>query len=517
MNATLGRAPWRSLLALLCLASAPSLAAEPLYASTAPSVNTQLTLDETPIPADQAAIFLPRLAEGHVHPQATLVDGATITVIPVGQRVLVQPGRYVVVVGSGAPEDAVSIPIITEAGRTTVVPARWGALDLALLRPNGKAVGTEDVVIRRAASGSEVTLPKPLETDETPSVLLLAPGLYEVESTTTDDILTVHVPEGGLVRFEATARRSGRLTGGRVVTSTIPDPPSDPQGWSTTLMLGADANMGQTAGYVGVADLLTVAGAVSFDVDAAYRKGPHTFSLQAGLQMGAFLYQAPGASALPLIKTRDRLYLGTEYRIGFRKGLGLYIRGGGDTQLLPTWVPVTEPLTATFTQLDGSVDRLTLGTGQTFRIADAFAPTTARASAGLYGDLIEGKVGTLGLRIGPAYRYFWFRNAYVLEDDADTAELEFRQVGNLSLFGADATLGLTLRANKVFRFSTDVDVFVPFRSSPQLIVAWNGGLHINVGGGFALQYSAGLVYAPQITSNLSFQQSAGLRWSFDVL
>ena len=86
---------------------------------------------------------------------------------------------------------------------------------------------------------------------------------------------------------------------------------------------------------------------------------------------GPVAERPPNSAPLPLIKTNDRLYLELAYKIMFNEGLGIYVRGAGDTQILPTIVPVTEPTTVTLINADGTVGTLALGANDSFRIAEA--------------------------------------------------------------------------------------------------------------------------------------------------
>src|SRR5690606_17772917 len=118
---------------------------------------------------------------GAQEPLALVVDGDDVVAVPIGEKVPLDPGRYVVLVGSGGPDRAVGVPVEVVAGRVTLVPVEWGGLRWEVVNPRLERVDQELELVR-VASGERITVPPELVAgDELPSTWLLQPGLYRVQ------------------------------------------------------------------------------------------------------------------------------------------------------------------------------------------------------------------------------------------------------------------------------------------------------------------------------------------------
>ena len=84
-------------------------------------------------------------------------------------------------------------------------------------------------------------------------------------------------------------------------------------------------------------------------------------------------------------------------------------------------------------------------------------------------------------------------------------------------FGAEGSVALTLRATRYFRWDTDAEVFVPFTNPAEVIVSWDNELAMELGRGVSLNYDLGLLWLPQVTRRIAFQQGASLRIAFQLL
>ena len=95
----------------------------------APDAASQVAGDTAVIPPGEGAVFVPAMADGDSEPEALVFRGdEQVTSGPTGARITVEPGDYVVRVGSGPTPQMVAVPVTVRAGETTVAPVRWGGL-----------------------------------------------------------------------------------------------------------------------------------------------------------------------------------------------------------------------------------------------------------------------------------------------------------------------------------------------------------------------------------------------------
>ena len=128
------------LIALGLTVASEALAIDDPFGWTEPDPPIQLEQDETPIPVGQGAVFVPSMTGPLNEPPSLLVDETSDQVvdIPTGQRVIVDPGTYVVIVGSGSPGQGVGQAIEVLEGETAMVPVTWGALRVEVV---GRSAG----------------------------------------------------------------------------------------------------------------------------------------------------------------------------------------------------------------------------------------------------------------------------------------------------------------------------------------------------------------------------------------
>ena len=119
-----------ALMLVLAPGAAAQLAApEAFYRWLAPAVEEQLAADATAVPPGRGAIFVPLLSQPDAEPPAVVFAGARqVASGPNGTRLVLEPGAYTVRIGSGGAGQSVDVAVRVAAGRTAVVPVRWGGL-----------------------------------------------------------------------------------------------------------------------------------------------------------------------------------------------------------------------------------------------------------------------------------------------------------------------------------------------------------------------------------------------------
>ena len=206
-------------------AAAQTPARSDVYRWLAPDAGTQAAADTSVVPPDAGAILVPAMTDADSEPHALVFRGdEQVASGPNGARITVEPGAYVVRVGSGPTPQMVSVPVDVQAGATAVAPVRWGGLRIEVVdESNLPHRGGYELI--RVADRQPYTVGFGADTlqGERLLTLLMPPGLYRiVQSGSTyrarTDFATVLVPEGGLVHYKLVIDPgSGRFRGAGVV------------------------------------------------------------------------------------------------------------------------------------------------------------------------------------------------------------------------------------------------------------------------------------------------------------
>ena len=100
----------------------------------APDAATQAAAATTAIPPGAGAILVPSMSGPDSEPQSLVFRGdERVASGPNGARIFVEPGAYLVRVGSGPVSQMVTVPVDVQGGATTVVPVRWGGLRIEVV------------------------------------------------------------------------------------------------------------------------------------------------------------------------------------------------------------------------------------------------------------------------------------------------------------------------------------------------------------------------------------------------
>ncbi len=505
-------------------AAAPAWADDP-FAWTEPPAETQLARDRVEIPLGKGAVFVPSLTGPLNEPPVILVDGAEVLDIPTGERVLVDPGMYTVIVSSGSPGQGQGVAIEVKEGATTVVPVTWGALRIEVV--DDKRVphrGGYELI--RADTREPYGTGFGADTLQGESLMtwLLPPGVYRIVRPGSNyralrDFATVYVPPSGFVRYRLVLDPdTGEFQGsGVLLPGEFGSPQSRKQRWFTSLVVGGVGSLAQQRNVVGVNNQLTVAGSLFVDGQVAYNVEKHSSSLLAQLEEGASQIRPQEGDPLPLVKTRDRLRLDGLYTYYAKPWLGPYVRATGESQAFRTNVLVTEDTTLLRRFSDGREALEQVATNDTFFVADPWQPTLVREGGGLNARFVNNRWVTLNLRAGLGLRQNRYGGAWVIEDTPRTEEIEYRQVESFDQQGVESTIIATARLPGWAVYATDLELFGDFGDFARPSVEWRNTFTLRLTRNLSVNYYLNLEQLPQVVDTLQLEQSVLLRASWALL
>ncbi len=516
------------LLALLCwLAASPPAAAQDPFAWTQPPVEEQLERDRTEIPLGKGAIFVPSMTNPINEPPVILVDESSEALldIPTGQRVVVDPGNYVVIVSSGSPGQGLGQAIEVVEGETAVVPVVWGALRVEVVDDRRVPHRGGYEIIRADTREPYVTgFGADTLQGEQLMTWFLPPGVYRFVRPGSNyralrDFATVYVPEGGFVRYRLVLDPdTGEFQGSGVL---LPDEFGSPQDrstrWFSSLVLGAVGSLTQQRNVIGVNNQLVASGSLFIDGQLAYNVDKHSASILVQVEEGASQITPQDGDPLPLVKTRDRLRLDTLYTYYAKPWIGPYARAAAESQAFRTVVLATEDTTLLRQFSDGTVQQEFVAANDTFFVADPWEPTIIREGAGLNTRFVNTRWVTLGVRAGLGLRQNAFGGAWVPEDVNGTPEIEYRQVESFNQEGVESTILATARLPGWAVYATDLELFADFQDFGRPSIEWRNTLTLRLTRNLSLNYYLNLERVPQVVDTLQLEQSVLLRASWALL
>jgi hypothetical protein len=520
------------LLLSLLLAAVPALA-DDTYAWIEAPAEQQLAEDETVIPVGKGAVFVPSITGPEYEPPAMLVSDEEVISVPLGQRFIVDPGQYVVVVSAGSPAQGVSQAIAVLEGETTLVPVTWGAVRIEVTddhriphRGSYEIISAETREVVGTGFGADTLQGEILQT------WLLAPGLYRLVKVGKDfralkDYATVQVPEAGFVRYRLVLDEdTGEFLGAGVL---LPDEFAtamrENQRWFRSVVVGFDGSLVKSQNVVGAVNQTQYSASGYADAQLAFTAKPHQFTGLAQVEEGVSQVIPQEGSPQPMLKGTDRLRADLLYTYSLEGRTGPYVRNSADSQAFPTHVLVTDETTVLIEELDGSTTSETYAANDTLRTAGAGYPTLFREGVGINTSFLEKNRSTnFNLRLGYGMRQNLYGGALVMDDIASTEEIEYRAVDTWFEQGVEATIVASVRLPGWVVYATDVELFAPFRTfelqtgpgEDRVLpsVSWRNTLSVRLTRNLALNYYLNVVSEPQVLDELQVEQSLLLRTSW---
>ncbi|MFH1468176.1 MAG: hypothetical protein ABIO70_27565 [Pseudomonadota bacterium] len=527
-----------TLLVLLLVLSGPARADDP-YTWLTPPPEQQLAEDSTVIPVGQGAVFVPTITGAEYEPSASLISDSEVVGIPLGQRVLVAPGQYVVVVTAGTPSQGVSQALDVVEGETTLVPVTWGALRIEVTDdhriPHRGSYEIIDADTREPVStgfGADTLQGEILQT------WLLKPGLYRIVRPGRDfralkDYATVVVPEAGFVRYRLVLDPdNGDFLGAGVL---LPDEFAtalrENQRWFHSVVVGFEGSLVNSENVVGAVNQTQYSASAFADAQVSFTHGPQQFSTLLQIEEGASQIRPQGSEPLPILKATDRLRGDVLHTYRLKGRTGPYGRVSAESQAFPTDVLATEDTTISVTHTDGSERTLEVGANETFRTATAWHPTLFREGIGMNTSFLEkSRTTNFNLRAGFGMRQSLYGDALVVDDVASTDPVEYREVESFQQAGIEVTAVASLRLPGWVVYATDVELFADFTSFspktkwprtdrlglpyPPWSVSWRNTLSLRITRNLSLNYYLNVVIEPQVIDKPQVEQSLLLRTSW---
>jgi hypothetical protein len=166
-----------------------------------------------------------------------------------GVRTVLEPGSYLVRVGSGLPSQQINYTVKIQEGQTTVIHPQWSGLVVETITSDGERIGAS-YELYHLSDGEFLGrgTGQPPEREKETRTWILAPGLYRICKVGTDigspvNYLTVELNAGQLTRMELVFDPlSGALVSGGVHLTSHKKESMSP--WSFGFRLGGAVTIG---------------------------------------------------------------------------------------------------------------------------------------------------------------------------------------------------------------------------------------------------------------------------------
>ncbi len=423
----------------------------------------QLAEDVTPIPAGMGALFVPALTDPYLEPMVIVFAGRDrVASGRTGERIVLPPGRYRVVVGQGATSERASTEVRVIAGATVPVKSFFGALRLSLVDNDTRRVNEEYVI----ASSDGKRVYGPVQVDDSADAQpartwLLPPGKYIVslgdEANAERNSVAVVVSSGEVLSYRLV------IEDGTIQRSEFADKEfvAEPSIWRLRWLVGGSAQLmkreRQLTGFNGDSALISTFSKLEAGIDT----GRHLALLSVNIDQTFVGLDSKFGSDVPLrtLSNESEAELLYTYRVA---GIvGPYARGIARTSLFEDhYFPDTDVALVTRDE-DGNVVQTGTGTtGDRIRLFRSFAPLVLQEGAGLNVSVVDGKYATFAVRGGPALRQAYYRQGrYVDGREGDTVDLV--RLDDNHRFGGELTAIAGLRLGDSFTYESRFDSFLP--------------------------------------------------------
>lgn len=462
----------RALLFLLCLAPAALRGDESTW--IAPPARGQLELDQTLLPRGKGFLFIPAMTAALNEPSYRVLQGKReVAAANPGTGVLLNPGPYTVLVGSGSGSQMMSRSVQVVEGHTTLVRPFWSGLVINVIDETRTAVN-ESYELFEATGGDHYGIGFGIEEERGEAVRtwLLPAGTYEIvkvgDNVSTTRKFSLRLLPGELVQRNLVVDSATKAFVGFYPPLERQGPVAQgATGWKSSWQLGGSVLFNTTQRSTGD-DGSSVSLSSQLDNRSVYNGTRHYAILRLIAEEG---FAKEGGH--PLSKSIDQIEARATYIYRLTRGFGPYLRGVVSTSAFPTTARFTSAQDLTLIGTGG--DTLQVRSGiRRFTLAPSFSPLHLRQGVGINSQLVRSFPLNLNLRLGLGARQSYATDAYDLSTDRTRA----RRLANASSTGLEALVIMDARLTSLAILDSEFDLLMPSAGSDSWEFNWENRLRL---------------------------------------
>ena len=458
------------ILLLIALLAVP--AAGQSHTWLAPPRHGQLERDPTLIPKGKGLLFVPMMTSALNEPSFRVFrDNKLIREAFPGTGVVLAPGSYKVLIGSGSDTQMMSRTVPIEAGMTTLLKPFWSGLVINVIDERRTPIDESYEVYRDNPQDSYgVGFGVEEERGEAVKTWLLPPGVYSVVRV-GDNISTTRKFS---VRLEP-----GKLTQRNLVVDTSDDtfigfyPPArhgrlaqvDDSGWKTSLQLSGSPRLSTSQNTTG-ADRSVLSLSAEIIGSSVYNSDRHYANLRLDFEEGFTREEGDDFR-----KSVDEFEVRATYIYRLSKRIGPYLRGVFNTSLFDEEEHFDPP--RNLLVRDG--DHIDTRTGiSDFTLSPPFSPLELRQGIGINSQVISSFPLNLDMRVGFGARQSYVTDTYDLNSSGTIA----RKLEDNTTIGLEAVLLLRSRFSRFPSLDSEFDLLIPKTDTNTWEFNWENRLRL---------------------------------------
>lgn len=480
----------------------------------------QLDLDVTPVPAGMGALLLPTLTKQSQEPIVLVFQGEDrVASGRTGERIVLPPGRYRVVVGHGPLERRASRDVEVVEGVSTPVPAFFGAVRVQLVTVEAQPIAGE-YVIKNTGTG-QVFGPKeaPGPDDPPPRTWFLPPGHYSIWLTGDEEHASAFaVHAGSVLRYRVVTDDGEELIRTELADK---DARTEPSIWRLRWVLGGTGALSSRkdtlTGFKGQA--LLVDGFTHFEGGVDTQN--HLALLTANATQSLVGLDSEYGADVPLRTLNSDAEVELLYSTRISRIIGPYIRGIARSSFYrEQFVPATAVTVITRDEAGAQVGSESYEPNERVVTFTPLSPTSLQAGVGLGLTAVDNKIATLMVRGGPAGRMAFYQDGRYLESvDGDTVNMV--RVKDRRGFGGEVTAVGGLRLGRFIDYETRFDSFVPKEQilddeTFRPIFRWDNTVSLRLSTVASVVYTFSLRREEVVFKDLQMAQHLALRLQYIV-
>ena len=444
------------ILALALLVPLQGLAKEDTWLASPARV--QLYQDPTLIPTGKGFLFVPAMTSPRNEPNYQVFKGKKeVASRKPGTGVLLNPGSYSILIGSGAGYQMMKKTVPISEGMTTLVKPNWSGLVIYVIDETRTSIN-ETYEMFEDETQDNFGLGRGVEEErgEAVDTWLLKAGMYNIvrvgENITTTKRFSVRLLPGELSRFNLVVNSKTNEFVGFYPQRQVQDFKQISKHWKSTWELSG-ATLFNTSHNTASKDRSSVSLSVQVHNLTTYNSPKNFANLRLILEEGGTKEEHK-----PFSKSIDKFELRATYIYRLSRRIGPYMRGVLNTTLFATDELFDEP--RDFLKLDASGDTLSMVSNTTEgTLSPPFFPLTLRQGLGINSQLIQSFSLNVDLRFGLGTRQTYRSNSFEIQNVNSAQKLK-----TATSIGLEALLITEARIGRFGVLDSEFDLLLPARS-----------------------------------------------------
>ncbi len=468
----LSRLPLIAIACLLFAHSAP--AQDKSYTWIASPSRAQLERDPTLIPKDKGLLFVPAMTSALNEPGFRIFQGnKRIAESNPGTGVLLSPGYYEVLIGTGTNAQMMSRTVPIKEGMTTLMKPFWSGLVINVIDENQTSINESyELYWEDQQENYGIGFGIEEERGEAVKTWLLPPGNYTVvrvgDNISTRRKFSVRLGPGELIQRNLVVDPNNNTFIGFYppTMQTLLGQTSGSR-WKTNWQLSGSTQLSTSQNTTGE-DLSVLSLSTQVYGRSIYSSNRNFANLRLIFEEG--FTRKEGDS---FRKSIDEFEVRATYIYRFSERIGPYLRGVIDTKLFSTEARFDQPQQLLIRDETGDTTEVASNISD-FTLSPSLSPLELRQGFGINSQLVRSFPLTLDMRIGIGARQSYVTDTFDLNDDRTIAS----KLQDTSTIGLEALLILNSRFSRYLSLDSEFDILIPETAIKNWEFTWENRLRL---------------------------------------